>query len=330
MPKKDKDADQPLFFRGSYQSAKDVEWIWYPYIPAGRITLVNGDPGDGKSTFMLNLAALLTRGKSMPDGYKCPLSPCDVIYQCREDNYADTTRPRLDRANADIDRIVIINDFDGSLATSDSRVEETLKQTGAKLCIFDPIQEYLEKPSNMMQAGQVRRALTSLVLIARKYNCAIVFICHMNKRNVGNSLYRVLGSIDLVGLAKSILMVRQDPDDEDVRIVTHEKAATVKKGTPFAFRLDDLGLTWDMDEQVNLAEMSSMNAILEDNLPESRPDPVTVLTDILADGPAPSAEVKQALLDSGISERTIYNIKKELHIESFKINNVWHMKLPDE
>lgn len=94
-------------------------------------------------------------------------------------------------------------------------------------------------------------ALTNLILIARKYNCAIVFICHMNKRNVGNSLYRVLGSIDLVGLAKSILMVRQDPYDEDVRIVTHEKAATVKKGKPFAFRLNNLGLTWDMDYDGN-------------------------------------------------------------------------------
>ena len=81
-----------------------------------------------------------------------------------------------------------------------------------------------------MQTGQVRRALTNLVLIVRKYNIAIVLIYHMNKRNVGNSLYRVPCNIDLVWLAKSILMVRQDPDDEDVRIVTHEKAATVKKG----------------------------------------------------------------------------------------------------
>ena len=327
MPENNK--EQPLFYRGSYQAAKKVEWIWYPYIPAGRITLVNGDPGDGKSTFMLNIASLLTKGKPMPDGYACPLSPCDVIYQCREDNYADTTRPRLDRAGADIERIIIINDYDGSLATSDARVEETIKQTGAKLCIFDPIQEYLEKPSNMMQAGQVRRALTNLILIARKYNCAIVFICHMNKRNVGNSLYRVLGSIDLVGLAKSILMVRQDPYDEDVRIVTHEKAATVKKGKPFAFRLNNLGLTWDMDYDGNKEiESPPMFWAEQTNEISQKPDPITIITDLLSDGPVPSADVKQALLDSGISERTIYNIKKELGVESFKIDNIWHMRLP--
>ena len=106
-------------------------------------------------------------------------------------------------------------------------------------------------------------------------------------------------------------MVRQDPYDEDVRIVTHEKAATVKKGKPFAFRLNNLGLTWDMDYDGNKEiESPPMSWAAQPDEILQKPDPITTITDLLSDGPVPSADVKKALLDSGISERTIYNIKK--------------------
>lgn len=92
----------------------EVEWLWYPYIPYGKITLLQGDPGEGKSTFIINIAALLTKGEDMPDGYPVPM-PQTVIYQCSEDNVSDTVKPRLISAGADCGRVAYIVDDDGTL-----------------------------------------------------------------------------------------------------------------------------------------------------------------------------------------------------------------------
>ena len=318
---------EPLFFRGDYQKPEKVDWLWYPYIPYGRLTLIQGDPGDGKSTFILNSGAKLTKEEDMPYGYHTG-SPQDVIYQCREDNYADTTRPRLDRAGADVNKIIIINDHDSSLTVSDERVEETIKQTGARLAIFDPIQSYVVKESDMMLAGRVRKALTGLVKIARKYNCAVVLIGHMNKRHGGKSLYRSLGSIDLIGLVKSVLMVQKDPDVDDLRIVTHEKITMAKPGKTFAFRLTDFGIEWDMSERVSPRSLfvddyedTEISSPFTQNI-----EPSALLAELLADGPKPSLEIQETVLSTtGISKRTFDEIKKNLGVKSFKINNVWHM-----
>lgn len=224
--------------------------------------------------------------------------------------------------------IIIINDYDASLTVSDERVEETIKQTGARLVIFDPIQSYVVKESDMMLAGRVRKALTGLVRIARKYNCAVVLIGHMNKRNGGKSIYRSLGSIDLIGLVKSVLMVQKDPDDEDLRIVTHEKITMARQGKPFAFRLSDFGIEGDMSERKAIPssfmddyEDTELSSPVIQNI-----EPSALLSEILSDGPKPSLEVQEAVMSAtSISKRTLDEIKKNLGIKSFKINNIWHM-----
>ena len=83
---------------------KPVDWLWYPYIPFGKLTVIQGDPGEGKSTFVLNLVSLLTNGRPMPDGYKTP-KPRVAIYQCAEDGMADTIKPRLEQAGADCEKV---------------------------------------------------------------------------------------------------------------------------------------------------------------------------------------------------------------------------------
>lgn len=113
-----------------------VEWLWYPYIPYGKLTILQGDPGEGKSTFMLNVAALLTRGKNMPDGYQVK-EPQKVVYQTAEDNLADTVKPRLIAAGADCNRIAYIVDEEEPLTLMDSRIESVIQQTKARLFIYD-------------------------------------------------------------------------------------------------------------------------------------------------------------------------------------------------
>ena len=169
-----------------------VEWLWYPYIPYGKLTILQGDPGEGKSTFMLNVAALLTRGKNMPDGYQVK-EPQKVVYQTAEDNLADTVKPRLVAAGADCNRIAYIVDEEEPLTLMDSRIESVIQQTKARLFILDPLQAYLTQDSDMFSAGKMRGQLKRIADIAAKYRCAVVIIGHMNKTSGEKNLYRGLG-----------------------------------------------------------------------------------------------------------------------------------------
>ena len=112
--------DSFLYDYYSNVKSKPVDWLWYPYIPLGKLTIIQGDPGDGKSTFVLNLVALLTSGKPMPDGYICHCSPV-AIYQCAEDGAADTIKPRLEQAGANCDRVAYIVDDDIRELAGDTR-----------------------------------------------------------------------------------------------------------------------------------------------------------------------------------------------------------------
>ena len=111
---------------------KPVDWLWYPYIPFGKLTVIQGDPGEGKSTFVLNLVSLLTNGRPMPDGYKTP-KPRVAIYQCAEDGMADTIKPRLEQAGADCEKVAYIIDDDIALTLEDGRIESAIKETGASV-----------------------------------------------------------------------------------------------------------------------------------------------------------------------------------------------------
>lgn len=161
---------------------RKVEWLWYPYIPYGKLTILQGDPGEGKSTFMLNIAALLTKGKAMPDGY--PIEGVQqVVYQTAEDNIADTVKPRLIQAGADCNQIAYIVDEESTLTFSDTRINEVLKRTGARLLILDPLQAYVSQGADLFNAGRMRQQMKRLADMAAEYKCAIVIIGHMNKAN---------------------------------------------------------------------------------------------------------------------------------------------------
>lgn len=127
--------------------ARRVEWLWYPYIPYGKLTVIQGDPGEGKSTLILNIAALLSTGQPMPDG--TPIDkPQTIIYQCAEDSVEDTIKPRLLMAGADCDKVAFIVEDDESLTLTDDRIENAIKNTGARLFILDPIQAFIPPDSD--------------------------------------------------------------------------------------------------------------------------------------------------------------------------------------
>ena len=206
--------------------AREVNWLWYPYIPYGKLTIVQGDPGEGKTTFILHLAALLTKGEALPCEETAERrEPVNVIYQNAEDSLEDTIKPRLLEAGADCNRMLVIDESIDCLSMTDERLVRAIKETGAKMVVLDPIQAYLGADVDMHRANEIRPVLKQLGNIAEEYGCAIVLIGHMNKASGSKSTYRGLGSIDFQATARSVLVVGRIKDDTTLRVIAHDKSS---------------------------------------------------------------------------------------------------------
>lgn len=160
--------------------AEEVKWLWYPYIPFGKVTIVQGDPGEGKTTFVLSVIAALTRGDALPE-CETGLPPMNVIYQTAEDGLADTIKPRLEAAGADCTRVQTIDDSKSVLTLTDQRLEEAIHSTDAGLLVLDPLQAYLGSGVDMHRANEIRPIMKKLSAVAERTGCAVVLIGHMNK-----------------------------------------------------------------------------------------------------------------------------------------------------
>ena len=160
--------------------SQEIEWLWFPFIPYGKLTIIQGDPGDGKTTLVLNLAAKLSKGEGMDENMSVS-APINIIYQTAEDGLADTVKPRLEAAGADCERIMVIDESDKSLSMIDERLEEAIIKTGARVLILDPIQAYLGGGMDMNRANEARDMTKKLGTLAEKTKCAIILIGHMNK-----------------------------------------------------------------------------------------------------------------------------------------------------
>ena len=161
--------------RMSEVQSQEIEWLWYPFIPYGKLTIIQGDPGDGKTTMVLNLAAKLSKGEALDENMKVT-EPVNVIYQTAEDGLADTVKPRLELAGADCERIIVIDESDKSLSMVDERLEEAIVRTGARLLILDPIQAYLGGGMDMNRANEARDMTKKLGALAEKNDCIFALV----------------------------------------------------------------------------------------------------------------------------------------------------------
>ena len=210
--------------RMSEVETQEVKWLWYPFIPYGKLTIIQGDPGDGKTTLVLNIAAKLSKGESLDRDMNVQ-EPVNVIYQTAEDGLADTVKPRLELAGADCEKILVIDESDKSLSMADERLEEALAKTGVKVLILDPIQAYLGGGMDMNRANEARDMTKKLGALAEKYQCAILLIGHMNKASGNKAAYRGMGSIDFFAVARSVLLVGRiegEPNIKNYVFSTHD------------------------------------------------------------------------------------------------------------
>ena len=309
--------------RMSEVQSQEIEWLWYPFIPYGKLTIVQGDPGDGKTTLILNIAAKVSKGESLENGMNVP-KPINVIYQTAEDGLADTVKPRLEKAGADCERILVIDESDKSLSMVDERLEQTLLQTQAKMLILDPIQAYLGGGMDMNRANEAREMTKKLGILAEKYQCAIVLIGHMNKAGGNKAAYRGMGSIDFFAVARSVLLVGKIEGEPNLRAVVQIKNNLAEFGHPKAFSLSENGFTWIGDYEITADEVLGGVVPKANKLEHAK----LFLRELSKNNNIiPSNEIFDIAEKNNISKRTLENAKKELGIKAKKINNCWYWAL---
>ena len=305
---------------------ENVSWLWYPFIPYGKITIIQGDPGEGKTTLVLNIIAKLSKGLPL-DGQKVGAEPINIIYQTAEDGLADTIRPRLDKAGADCQMIEVIDESEQSLSMADERIEEALRKTGARLLVLDPIQSYLGSGMDMNRANEAREMTKRLGILAHKYNCAIVLVGHMNKASGAKAAERGIGSIDFYAIARSVLLVGTVEGEAEKRAMVQIKNNLAKFGNPKAFEVDDDGFKWLGDYEITADEL------LMGILPKASKfeKAVSLLRELAEDNDfLPSNEIFDMAREESISKRTLENAKQSLGIQAKKIDGIWCWMLQKE
>ena len=286
-----------------------VEWLWKPYLPFGKLSVLQGNPGEGKTYFAMHLAAACTNGKLLPNMER--MEPFNVIYQTAEDGLGDTVKPRLIEAGADLDRVLVIDDSDVQLTLSDERIEKAIVENNARLVIIDPIQAYLGADVDMNRANEVRPIFMRLGQVAQRTGCAILLIGHLNKAAGMQSLQRGLGSIDIAAAVRSVMFIGKLKHDPTMRILTYEKSSLAPPGVSLAFSLgDEGGFRWVGEYDITADEMLSGIEPQRETKTQQAKDLICAL---LAGGKQVlSEDIDKAALERGIPGRTVRDAKREL------------------
>ena len=304
---------------------EEVEWLWYPYIPFGKLTIIHGDGGEGKTTLILQLAALLSRGEKLPCD-STEREPIKVIYQTAEDGLGDTIKPRLLAGNADCSQIKVIDESEATLTMLDERIEKAIVETGARVLILDPVQAYIGAKVDMNRANEVRAILSQLGRIAGQYRCAIILVGHLNKVRGNKSNYRGLGSIDFQATARSVLIVGRLKDNPQIRVMVQDKSSLAPEGEPIAFELDkENGFRWLGHYDISADDL--LCGIPREKKSEQAEN---LILEYLSQGKYPQQALLKKAQAIGISKRVLDEAKKELNVRSLKEGSQWYWELPEK
>ncbi|MBQ9905737.1 MAG: AAA family ATPase [Oscillospiraceae bacterium] len=310
----------PVIFMDQVER-QETEWLWYPYIPRGKLTIIQGDPGEGKSTFALYLAACLTRGTTVEQPRLSEHAPQLVCYQNAEDGLADTIKPRLEKAGADCRLVLCADDSADPIEIADGRIEMIMREFHPALMILDPMQAYLGSFVDMHRANEVRPVMSCLASLAEKYHCAVILIGHLNKASKIKSLYRGLGSIDLTAAARSVLLIARDPAHPENRVLMQIKNSLAEEAAPAAFSLDSDGkVQWLGAYEITLDEIMNQNP----KAPTRRDQAAELIQEMLAEtGSASAHSIYAAAKERGLSQNALARAKQMLGIRTCKTPEGW-------
>ncbi|MFA4965514.1 MAG: AAA family ATPase [Thermoleophilia bacterium] len=317
--------------------ATPIVWLWDGRIPRGKLSVIAGDPGLGKSYLSLYMAAVLSRGGEWPDGSIAPRE--NVLIVSAEDDLADTIRPRLDRLGADVARIIAINGVrnDGaevmrpfSLRLDVALLREAIEDTGAAMVVIDPLNAFLGGVDSH-KAAEVRGVLAPLAHVAGETHASLLCVHHLNKGTSANALYRASGSLDFVAAARIVHGVAADPDLEGRRVFVPVKCNIAEMPAGLGFRIGESGITFDkLPVTVDASAAFTSRAVDHEERSE-RDQAKDFIAGELADGPVPVTELFKRAKDYGFSDKTMRRSGSDLRVIKTKsgYQGAWRWSLPE-
>jgi putative DNA primase/helicase len=342
-----------VYRRASDIEAKPIRWLWPSRIARGKVSMIAGNPGLGKSQVTVSMAAVVSTGSAWPaERTRC--EPGNVFVLSAEDDAEDTILPRLQAAGANLSRVYIVSAVresylaDGgdvirafNLKTDLTRLGELLGKTGdVALVVIDPVTAYLGD-TNSHNNAEIRALLSPLSDMAAKYGAAVVCVSHLNKSVGTEALMRVTGSTAFVAAARAAFIVVKDPENDVRRLLLPLKNNLGNDQTGLAFSLqsaqvvsaagliDSSCVVWEP----GVVTVTADEAMVREFVPEERSeieDAKEFLRNLLADGPLPSRQIRTDGEGAGYSWRTIQRAKKALGIEAEKdgMKGAWMWKPP--
>ncbi|HLP85465.1 MAG TPA: AAA family ATPase [Phycisphaerales bacterium] len=334
----------PVVVELAQVKSERVRWLWPGRIGLGRLTLLAGRPGEGKSFVTMDLAARLSRGVAWPDGQPCECG--GVVLVAGEDDPSDTIRPRLEAAGADLRQIVMLEGRKGTNREGVSVVQaftlsdvETLravlaKRPNTKLVIIDPIGDFMGANVNSNQDTEVRAILGPLARLAREFDCAILLVAHTRKSEASHPDDTVLGSRAYTGIARCVLHVMADKDSPTRKLLLPGKSNNGKAAAGLAFTIDDdpARVVWE-PEPVAITAMDAMAAAADAPAKRRRAsEAIDFLQETLADGPMPAKQLFELARKARHSRRTLERVQVEAGVESYKdgMDGGWAWRLIED
>lgn len=320
---------------------KKTNWLWMNYIPLGRITILAGDPGIGKSQTSIDLVARITRGDAMPDGSKGMLGNCGIV--TAEDETSETIMPRLVAAQADMRKVRVIRKVkvDGnerylSLPRDLNRLRTTVHNENLKLLIIDPLNAFVEIGVNTYKDQDIRSVLAPVEGMAEELGCSVLIIAHLNKKEDAATLYRVGGSIGFVGAARSVLAVQLKKNTDDVHVLYSLKSNLARKPPAQQFEIVGAEVTEASDGETIktskvewLGQCSDPNKVTAD-VPMMEMQCLDFLIEMFSgDFEVPAKDVRAAAKEAGIAWRTLAEYKPKFKVDSIKRHGQWYWKAPE-
>ena len=311
---------------------EQVRWLWQGRIPLGKITVIDGDPGLGKSLITLDLASRVSRGGQMPDGTPGPQG--GVVLASGEDGLADTVRPRLEATDADLTRIVditiTVQEKGQLLKIPDdlAQLDQAILRVDAVLVVIDPVYSFLNQKVNTDKDAQIRQALTQLAKLAERLRVAIVLVRHLNKADEKKALYRGGGSMGLIGLARSGLLVAKSRKSQGNVLASLKcnlaarppalvfKIEAKKEGVPL---IDWLGEGTETADELTLQFRTSKTQ-----------EAVVFVTDALSKEALASSALEAMAAQAGIASKTYQRARKVAGVESRQTRDGWLSYIPTQ
>jgi len=314
-----------------------TDWLWESWLPRGTLSVLDGDPGLGKSTITIDIASRVSTGRPMPpsDGENGTYEPADVLLLSAEDDPRRTIRGRVDAAGADLSRIHYLGSMDdGTRPPELPRDIPILKQIvvdrGVGFVVIDPLMAYLSGNTDSHKDSDVRRVLHRLARMAEETECSVLLVRHLCKDSGRRAKYRGGGSIGILGAARSAMMVGEDPDDPDCSILAVSKAnlAPVPNSLRYGIKRTESSskIAWFGECELTADQIGQRQPGNGKSKVESCGD---FLVELLTAGARPSEEVMRLCRSAGHKDRTVYQARKERGIVATKIGGQWTMSLPE-